>query len=65
LKFKKQYLGALKKSLPNETFTQLDADHMKTTYQADYSDPGEYSKNAMEYIVDITRYICLPICNNN
>jgi len=43
-------------------FTQVDADRMKTTYQADYSDPGEYSKNATECIIDTTGYIRLPIC---
>ncbi|XP_011641032.2 uncharacterized protein LOC105429622 [Pogonomyrmex barbatus] len=31
--------GVLKKSLPN-TIAHVNADHMKTTYQADYSDPA-------------------------
>ncbi|XP_011870518.1 PREDICTED: uncharacterized protein LOC105563499 isoform X2 [Vollenhovia emeryi] len=32
--------GASKKSFLNETITRVDADRMKTTYQADYSDPA-------------------------
>ncbi|XP_024885559.1 uncharacterized protein LOC112463382 [Temnothorax curvispinosus] len=31
---------ALKDSLPKEPITRVDADRMKTTYQADYSDPA-------------------------
>lgn len=29
----------------------MDADRMKTTYQIDYSDPGEYGKNILKYII--------------
>jgi len=45
-------------------FTQVDADRMKTTYQADYSDPGEYSKNATECIIDTIIYV-YQYANNN
>ncbi|XP_071578475.1 uncharacterized protein [Temnothorax nylanderi] len=42
---KEEYPGlygytALKGSVPNEPITRVDADRMKTTYQADYSDPA-------------------------
>lgn len=52
----------LEKSLPREKVAQVDADRMKTTYQMDYSDPGERNKNITEYIVDTTSYASSLIC---